>query len=153
MNGLNSILKAEKGLETKPCNEFGLTELHAVQRVLFEARAPDFNEVYAKVSDTRGIKHRTTTDLEKEQAAVQGLVKSNPDMFNMVRDGVCHETVMWYVHHLSEGTKHEVQQLVVLPLLPEMYHSKPTFATPAVKEGHARYTNQVSCAICHVDTP
>ena len=74
MKGLNKILKAEKGLESKPCSAFELPELHAVQRVLFEARAPDFNKVYDEASDTRGIKHRDSSELEKEQAAIEDLV-------------------------------------------------------------------------------
>jgi len=150
MTGLNGVLEAEAGLETKPCDQFELPELHAVQRVLLEARSPEFQTVYTKNSDTRSLKQGTAAELEVEQAAIEALARAKPELQAMVRDGVCHETVMWYVHHLSEATKHEVQQLIVLPLLPVQYHAKPTFASAAAKGGHDRYTSQVSCAVCHV---
>jgi len=150
MSTLNTVLEAEYGLSTRPCASFDLPELHAVQRVLFEARAPQLQEVYTGVNDTRSLAHTSASELEAEQAAVMDLAHSHPEVADMVRDGVCHETVMWYVHHLSEATKHEVQQLIVLPLLPEKHHEKPTSEATKVAEGHARYTSQVSCAVCHV---
>jgi hypothetical protein len=151
MTGLNAVLLQEAGLETKPCSAFDLPELHAVQRVLFEARAAELQQVYAAAKDTRSLQHHTAGELAAEQAAVEAMAASHPASRDMVRDGVCHETVMWYVHHLSEATKHEIKQFIVLPLLPEAYHKKPTpLAAKAVKEGHARYTSQVSCAVCHV---
>lgn len=150
MGALNSVLKAEHGLETKACSEFSLKELHAVQRILFEARSPELQKVYNRSSDGRNMKHHSSDQLEAEQAAVQSLADSHPEIADMVQDGVCHETVMWYVHHLSEATKAEVREIIVLPLLPETFHEKPSAVSVASLEGHGRYTSQVSCAICHV---
>jgi len=150
MNGLNRVLEAEPGLKTKPCAQFSLQELHAVQSVLFEARAPSLQQVYSSNSDTRSLQHITQSDLEAEQTAVQTLAESRPEVAEMVRDGICHETVMWYVHHLAEATKTEVKDLIVLPLLPNRYHEKPATAQAEVVDGHKRYTSQVSCAVCHV---
>jgi len=151
MTGLNAVLEAEKGLETRACDQFSIEELHAVQRVLFEARSPEFQQVYTSASDTRSLMHATSTKLEEEQAAVEQLMTSRPEVANMVRDGVCHQTVMWYVHHLAEGTKEEVKQLIVLPLLPKTYHKEPLFLKdPSVQVGHKRYKSQVSCAVCHI---
>jgi hypothetical protein len=151
MDGLNGVLKAEQGLEVKPCANFSIQELHAVQRVLFEARSEEFQKVYTSASDTRALKHHTTAELEDEQAAVEELMRTHPSVAGMVRDGVCHETVMWYVHHLADSTKQELKPLIVLPLLPEVYHKTPAKpVAPKIQAGHKRYTSQVSCAVCHV---
>jgi len=150
MDSLNQKLKAEPSLEAKPCEEFTVEELHAVQQVLFEARAPALQEVYAGAKDTRSLVHATHEDLAAEQDAVLELVRERPELKEMVRDGICHETVMWYTHHLSESTKQEVQRLIVLPLLPTAYHKPPGSTAANVAAGHKRYTSQVSCAVCHV---
>merc|ERR1711918_67665 len=84
-------------------------------------------------------------ELEVEQDAVMQMVQERPEVMAMVRDGLCHETVMWYVHHLPEATKEEVKRLISLPLLPETYHQNLTQA-----EAQERYQSQVSCAVCHV---
>jgi len=145
MNSLNQLLKATPALESRPCNDFTIEELHAVQRVLFEARNSQLQQVYTEASDTRSLAHHSTEELEVEQDAVMQMVQQRPEVMAMVRDGLCHETVMWYVHHLPEATKEEVKQLISLPLLPETYHHNSTQA-----EAHERYQSQVSCAVCHV---
>jgi len=150
MTTLNAHLQAEPGLETKPCSEFSLEELHSVQRILFEARSPQLQEVYMKNSDTRNLKHNSTADLEMEQTEVEAMAQSNPELGAMLHDGLCHETVMWFVHHLAEATQEEVKELLVLPLLPVVHHAKPLDGAATSAFGHQHYTDQVSCAICHV---
>jgi len=150
MSGLNAVLKADPELDTRSCDTFSLEELHAVQRVLFEARTPELQKVYSAAKDTRNLAHHTSAELEAEQAAVLQFVASHPELATMVRDGVCHEAVMWYVHHLSEPIQHEVKQFVVLPRLPEAYHAKPQLTSQTAEEGYKRYASQVSCAVCHV---
>ena len=69
-------------------------------------------------------------------------------MRTLRRDGHCHEVVMWYVHHLSESTKQEIQQLITLPRLPTAMHPA-SFDHAASK----LYQRQINCFDCHLKDP
>jgi len=129
-----------------------MAELHETQRVLFDARNNDLNAVYHGAGDTRRMAHTTLHDLKAEQRRHVDTVAARPDLVAKLRDGACHEMVMWYTHHLSESAREEVKQLIELPLLPEVLHGEPSevSADGQARNVHARYTEQVSCAICHV---
>jgi len=66
----------------------------------------------------------------------------------MIRDGLCHELVMMYVHHLTESARGELKSgTFVLPRLPvgEMHHPQNGNVG-----AHDEYSKRVSCTICHV---
>jgi hypothetical protein len=151
MNTLNAVLLGEPDLATKQCDEFTLAELFAVEDVLFFARSHELQGVYAEAKDTRNIAHETIASLRAEQRDQKALVALRPDLEDIVRDGVCHEAVMWYVHHTSEEAKAEVRELITLPLLPEAQHPPQPEHDAHASKAHARYTKAVSCAICHVE--
>jgi len=150
MRKLNSVLKADRKLETRPCTGFNVTELQRVQTVLFAARAPALQKVYNAVRDTRSIVHKSRDELEAAHNQQAQRIATSPELNQMVRDGLCHETVMWYIHHLSASAREELKELVTMPLLPERAHAKPANATPSAAQAHKEYTNSVSCAVCHV---
>jgi len=154
MSKLNAALLGEKGLKTQACRSLAVGKLHEMQRLLFDARTPELDTVYVNAGDTRRMTHADTTSLEKEQAAHVELAKNDVDLAAKVHDGACHEMVMWYIHHLSASAREEVKESLVLPLLPELLHDAPSAeAAPAHQAMHARYTEQASCAICHVAFP
>mmetsp|Transcript_82693 Transcript_82693/g.157664 ORF Transcript_82693/g.157664 Transcript_82693/m.157664 type:complete len:509 (-) Transcript_82693:77-1603(-) len=149
---LNAILKLDKELQTQSCSNFTLTSLQQVQRMLFDARAPALASVYHDSDDKRRMAHSSSAALLAEQVQHAALEKERPDLFKKVRDGICHELVMWYVHHLSASAREEIKSRVVLPLLPDKLHSDPAAsADNTTHEVHSRYKAQVSCAICHVN--
>jgi hypothetical protein len=153
MSKLNVALLGEKGLQTQACRNFTVGQLHEMQRLLFDARTPELDTVYVNAGDTRRMSHADAKSLEKEQAALRELNKNDVALATKAQDGACHEMVMWYIHHLSASAREEVKESLVLPLLPEMLHEAPTAeATPAHHTSHARYTEQASCAICHVSS-
>merc|ERR1719263_2295955 len=115
MNTLNAQLLGEAGLETKACDAFTLAELHEVEDVLFFARSHVLQGVYAEAEDTRSIAHKDVKSLREEQRQQKALVAARPDLYDIVRDGVCHEAVMWYVHHTSDAAKAEVRELITPP--------------------------------------
>lgn len=149
---LNQHLRGEKGLSTRPCADFDLKELFEVQELLFAARAPSLDEVYSAASDTRRMAHGTLSELKQVQRANLHLVEQNPSLLEMVRDGICHESVMWYTHHVSKSGKEEVKQMLTLPLLPmhAQLHPKPSSGEKAATSAHQKYVAQASCAVCHV---
>lgn len=151
MAKLNKVLADETGLSSKPCANFSLEELHELQSMLFEARSPALQSVYHGVKDTRSMAHSSTEEHHADMAAQLEAAKARPELADTVRDGVCHESVMWYVHHMSEATREEVKQLITLPLLPEVEHKVAPHVTDQVAtKVHDRYKASVSCAVCHV---
>merc|ERR1712137_91590 len=153
MEKLNEALLKESDLKTRRCSEFSIEELHHMQRWLFDARSPKLNSIYSQRGDTRRMAHVNITSLESEQAKHVKLYKDSPDLAAKVRDGACHEMVMWYIHHLSASAREEVKKSLVLPLLPQGLHAEPpASAPPTHKDTHSRYMEQASCAVCHVST-
>merc|ERR1712226_1166927 len=105
MNNLNGVLNRENGLRTQPCQNFTGAMLRDVQRALFDARTPELDRVYQGAKDTRRMVHLASDDLEGEHAKHASLEQQRPDLVRKLHDGLCHETVMWYVHHLSESAR------------------------------------------------
>merc|ERR1712110_1306065 len=68
---------------------------------------------------------------------------------NMHRDGHCHEAVMWFAHHIPEGIRNELANVMALPLLPYTMHS--CVDGSCKHEVHDEYLKQVSCQDCHQD--
>lgn len=150
MQKLNVFLLRERGLTTMPCSNFTADALHEAQRLLFDARTPDLNDVYSAVDDTRRMVHDNLEQLQAEQRNHLKLEAGHPELAKKARDGACHEAVMWYIHHLTAQAKEEIKQRLVLPLLPEAQHDQPHVVDAKTQAVHTRYTQQVSCAVCHV---
>lgn len=149
MQKLNEILVKEKGLKTQACEDFSIEVLQEMQRELFNARTHELDAVYKNVGDTRRLSHDSVESLEGEQVKVAGI--RDPSLQAKARDGACHEMVMWYIHHLSENARQEIKDKVILPLLPEVQHAGAASHGDADAVAvHDRYTQQASCAVCHV---
>jgi len=92
--------------------------------------------------------HIDMPSLKAEQARHQEL---SPELSAKAADGICHEMVMWFIHHLSASAREEIKQHLVLPLLPEEQHQAPHPTAPDIHhEVHSRYTERTGCAVCHV---
>lgn len=151
MDKLNGVLLRERGLRTRPCNNFTLPGLHEMQRLLFDARTPELAAVYDKAGDTRRMAHGSAETLEAEQRRHAALHDSGHRAAAVARDGSCHEMVMWYIHHLSESAREDIKDLLELPLLPGFHHLSPGGDADASELSvRQRYTEQASCAVCHV---
>lgn len=151
MQKLNRALARERGLQTKACSNFSVDSLHDMQRALFDARTPALDSVYHVAGDTRKMAHRSLAELQTEQRNHVDIAAAQPALAEKVRDGICHEMVMWYVHHLSASAREEIKERLVLPLLPTFQHPKPLGSVDAASQQvHSRYGEQVSCAVCHV---
>merc|ERR1712110_721541 len=137
--------------KTQTCESFSIDDLHEMQRELFNARTHELDAVYKKAGDTRLMAHDSAESLEGEQAKVSSI--EDLALQAKARDGACHEMVMWYIHHLSEKAREEIKDRLTLPLLPKVQHDTP--ATPLADADaatvHKRYTEQASCAVCHIN--
>jgi len=135
------------------CSDFSIEELNDVMRIVNSARDPSLNDIYANNMDPRRIMHDKHTDLEARFAKEEGLLLDAPELEHMVRDGKCHEVVMWFIHHLSLESQREVAELVAMPYLPRLRHAAmAAHTTPAHKEIDAMYQDEISCTDCHLES-
>jgi len=100
--------------------------------------------IYAP-EDGRAPRFSSVAELE---AHWEGLQNKGADPDVRVRDGHCHEAVMWYVHHLSEDGQAAFQSnaSLALPLLPLADHTARADGSAA----HTAYSSSVTCQKCHV---
>merc|ERR1719159_866711 len=100
--------------------------------------------IYAP-EDGRAPRFSSVAELE---AHWEGLQNKGADPDVRVRDGHCHEAVMWYVHHLSEDGQAAFGRntSLALPLLPLADHTSRADGSDA----HTAYSSSVTCQKCHV---
>jgi hypothetical protein len=155
MGVLNRQLLREARLTTRPCDEWTVSELHTVQRELMAARSPDLDAVYAQAADRRALPYTSAEAMDaahSEQAAALRQLE-----LPYVRDGLCKESVMMYIHHLTAQARDALNAgSFVLPLLPEReLHPAPAQEAealcPLARKMHSDYVAKASCAICHVE--
>jgi hypothetical protein len=168
---LNGFLNSNKLIETRPCSEWTAREIQDLQGKLFQFRSTDFDDIYHEVKDRRRLsKSRNLEEISAEWEELNSAVEGSEwgeKAHEILRDGHCHEAVMWYVHHLSQDIKNALGQgesKVVLPLLSESDHHnqdsgscsearKYLDPTGAIAMACEANQDKVSCASCHSDSP
>jgi len=143
---LNNHLLNRDGLETTPCDGFSIEELNQLGAVLLSRRSAALQEVYTSgTPDPRRLRFSDAEIAEKWKEENQ-LSEEDPD-YQLVRDGKCHELVMWFVHQLTQASQQALQTdpSFVLPLLPTEQHFGA--ASP---DRYADYKHQIACTDCHL---
>jgi len=140
--------------KVKMCDQFSAVELQELSAMLYLARDAKLDDVYAAADDNRQLRGELE-DMQTTWAELNGLVAGHPDeemLHAIQRDGHCHETVMWFVHHLSEDIKHLLGATgVEMPLLTYTDH-RPNCQQPehsTHKKVCKLYQENVVCADCH----
>jgi len=157
---LNHRLIGTPGLITKACDAFTVDELTALQKSLFASRQPELQAIYAKTNDNRQLAAfgQLSEDMDSLEALwdkEKAIVDANPALHDIVRDGKCHEAVMWWVHHIPDATKDELKSLLSIPLLaetPTPHCEEEVFGkapAAAVQSAMAGYKTATGCGICH----
>jgi len=136
--------------KSKDCDLWTMEELQQLQISLLMLRDADLNELYHETDDNRKI-NKDIQQLVQEWDELNRLAATDPDLVRARRDGHCHEAVMWYVHHLPEGTKDLLKDDISLPLLTMMRHDLKEKAVHGERV-HRAYQEQVSCQSCHQAT-
>lgn len=150
---LNTHLVEKYGDVTKPCEEFTASDLQFLQTKIYGAADPTLLKTYEAVdADLPTMGRRRTEDsfaqLKSKWEAVGSHLKDSK-LHEVYRDGLCHQTVMWFVHHLSESAREEISKAVQLPLLPLSQHSAPTNPTESADIIHKLYDSHTTCQACH----
>ena len=113
----------EAGGATKPCEHFRVSELIDIQRVLFAARDPALESIYAAAGDARrlgtfGAQADDVVQLEQLWAEELALLADAPHLHGAARDAKCYEAAMWFAHHVPAAARADVVQVIALPELP-----------------------------------
>ncbi len=132
------------------CSDFTIEELNDVMRMVNAARDDALNTIYQENMDPRRVVHDGRQDLEKRFAREAELVEQAPELEHMVRDGKCHEVVMWFIHHLSLDSQREIAEIVSLPFLPRVRHYMGQYKSDAHKEISSAYDQEIACTDCHL---
>merc|ERR1711965_600984 len=105
---LNGWLEDMPHVSTKSCDSWNVTDLHQLQALLLLSREDSLDAIYQKAGDNRRL---IRPDLDEVELSWEGLKRAvasagDPQQAHQVlRDGHCHEAVMWYTHHLTESVK------------------------------------------------
>eukprot|EP00933_Yihiella_yeosuensis_P050950 TRINITY_DN4875_c1_g2_i2.p1 TRINITY_DN4875_c1_g2~~TRINITY_DN4875_c1_g2_i2.p1 ORF type:complete len:556 (-),score=148.98 TRINITY_DN4875_c1_g2_i2:400-2067(-) len=136
---LNQHLLGRANLKTEACEALTKEDVQKTLRNLFKSRNEELVSVYPK-HDGRYSAYSTEAEMEKHWSELP------EDVNGVQRDALCHEAVMWFVHHLTEPAQAEfAKNDHPLPLLPTRSHSKKG-EDPATK----LYASKVTCQACHV---
>jgi hypothetical protein len=138
------------------CSELSRDQLQATMTFLIEARNADLGQIYASTNDARALRHGGL-DRYEEEWALLGRVALSPELATAAHDGMCHEAVMLYVHHLTEAQRTALASRGEL-LLPTLPVGARLFASgiPDTLEPEGRavvdaYLRSTGCAACHTD--
>mmetsp|Transcript_92496 Transcript_92496/g.235149 ORF Transcript_92496/g.235149 Transcript_92496/m.235149 type:complete len:446 (-) Transcript_92496:77-1414(-) len=136
----------------RACDEWSVDELKGLQRKLHGEAHPELLAVYEAASDNRRQRSSSKQALEAHWTEVDAAVAEGPAHLAAVRrDGLCHEVVMSWAHHLTSGVQQRlVREGVEVPSLPQQRHTVVgALQSPAERRVMGEYRQQVSCQQCH----
>lgn len=142
---LNGFLKRYPN--TKECDQWKVQELQQFQALMLMMRAPEMDDIYHKTRDRRQMRGDEEVHGQRWERLTALASNLGANHETMHRDGHCHESVMWFVHHISEPVRRKLAAMLAVPLLPYSKH-ECVAGEPLCDE----YLNQVSCQDCHAES-
>eukprot|EP00667_Euglena_gracilis_P011235 EG_transcript_11460 len=148
---LNRHLAALPGLRLRDCGDFRLEELQAVADTVRAFASASLQAVYAG----RGDRRRLLALPDDARAALwaQQAAATAPALREVARDGLCHEVMMWYAHHVPQHRRPALHAAAVLPRLPTTRHWRDPGTLGGSAEADliwAHYERQIECTACHL---
>jgi len=156
---LNVHLTEMEHLSTRACERFSAGELQQLSRQLYGVADPALLEVYEETQDNRRQTYGSEDEMQADYTRLNGLVADRePELHDVLRDGLCHRAVMWFVHHLPvEKQLALAANGITIPLLPLSDHtakSNPGRALAvedvAAQAVHETYEKLTTCQGCHI---
>lgn len=138
--------------QVKACSEWTAEELQALQSELYKYRTPEFDDIYADSSDSRRMRRTTLDEHQAHWSSMNQHAEANPHMSDMLRDGHCHEAVMWLIHHVPAPEQQTVFARRPIPTLGAVKHECPDGASASEAALCSNYLDTYSCATCHSGT-
>mmetsp|Transcript_26717 Transcript_26717/g.69121 ORF Transcript_26717/g.69121 Transcript_26717/m.69121 type:complete len:551 (+) Transcript_26717:109-1761(+) len=135
--------------KVKPCHEWSVEQLQALQGELYTSRHEGFDAVYQSGADRRVMQQGSMGEFEAQWAELNELAGNHTGRREMLRDGHCHEAVMWLVHHVPAADQQGWFARMHVPMLSPKRHTCAEDAGEEDLKLCAAYNNQVTCADCH----
>jgi len=133
--------------QVKDCKEFNLSELRVLQTRLFEVAEAELDSVYQKTNDNRRERHASLQDMAAHWSNLT--FGASKEAMLVLRDALCHEVVMRFVHHTTESKKALLQQdpSFIVPTLPTWQHSNN--GQVELQAAYREYVAATGCQACH----
>jgi len=149
-NALNMVLKSSYPNNTKECQKWTVQELHRFQEEVFSMRETTMQFIYSESSDSRKISHCKINDIKESwNKSIQAATSCNLE--NVLRDGHCHEAVMWFTHHLTKENRDLMRNKgTVIPLLSTIKHTFPESPTECQQQIQKTVNEKIKCTECHI---
>jgi len=143
---LTKHLRAQVG-RVNDCSNFTISELREIQVQLFKVADPRLVSVYVETTDNRRERHASLDDMARYWSSLTA--GDVPEVKAMLRDSLCHEVVMRFVHHTTESAKTHLKQdpSFVMPTLPTVKHAND--GRIEVQAAHKEYALATGCQVCH----
>lgn len=144
-DALNKHLVAQYGGKVHRCTDTSVAELREIQTRLFSVSHPELLEVYARSSDGRQERHASVEELRVHWDALEG----NTTESAILRDGLCHDVVLRFAHHLSQSTRDALMAhgSFWIPSLPKHRHTNN--GRKDLQQAFREYDIITFCANCH----
>ena len=144
---LTKHLRAKYGEAVKECVDASVADLRKLQTWFYKLADPQLTAVYAESQDERRERHDSIETLTAHWENLQSNLTSWAS--RVLRDGLCHEVVMRFVHHTTEDVQSSLLRSpgFWLPTLPTERHVHGNHAKDAavLKE----YVALTGCQSCH----
>jgi len=144
---LNNALDAK--FDTRACEDWSIEELQSFQKVILAIKHDAFDGIYKPKSDNRRMTHDSLEEKKAEFEEHNAITDKHDRMVDMQKAGLCAESVMWFIHHLTDTVKDLVVSGMHVPNLSEEGHECPEDANEHEEKICKAYTKQISCTTCH----
>lgn len=132
---LNEHLRAMHHLNTQDCETFTAEQLQTISNKLYGVADPALLKVYDERQDNRRQVYGSAEEMERDFARLNHLIDGRAALHDVLRDGLCHRVVMWFVHHLPVAKQIEIGLTgLTLPLLPLADHTKASHPQRLIAE-------------------
>lgn len=142
------------GNQVAPCESWTTLDLKHLLRRIFKLSKAELLGIYDAANDNRRQRFATLSALESHWETLDAAAQM-ARLEHVRRDGLCHELVMWWAHHLSSTSqKLLTTENITLPSLPQQRHrAKASTVETAKSDAESvvfdEYEQQVSCQQCH----
>lgn len=142
---LNSHLAQNYGTILN-CSDLKIDALRGIQERLFKVSASELLSIYSEATDNRRERHSSVDSMNEHWENL--LARTPENGMPMLRDSLCHEIVMRFVHHTTDAVKEHLLKDAefVLPSLPTEQHLPPS---DSAKLAHEEYVAATGCQACH----
>jgi len=111
--------------------------------------------IYSRSADNRDIGKCNIDDIKSRWGEMIDIAEGCDLDQTVLRDGHCHEAVMWFTHHLTKENRELLKSTgTAIPLLSTVEHTADTADMSLCQQQvYEDYHQKRSCSSCHIIKP